>query len=70
MADQKTFLNIFHNLVGDIANANLLGDNMSTNGNVYINIEAKLNPNENITSKNNNNLCKENTMTNIEKLFQ
>lgn len=70
LAHQKTFLNTSKNSVGNNADAGLLDNNNCANSNVYINVEEKFNFDENMTSKDNNNLYKDDFVTNIKKLFQ
>lgn len=69
LARQKTLLNTFNNFISDIANTSLLGANNYANSNIDMDTKAKLNSDKNMTGKNNDDLCKENLITNIEKLF-
>lgn len=70
LACQKALLDISDNLVSDIADVGFLGDNNYANGNIHKDTEAKSNPDENITGKNNDDLCKKDHVTKIEELFQ
>lgn len=67
MACQKTFLNISDNSIGDNANAGFLGNNNSADSNTDIDTEAKSNPNHNMTGKDDNDLCKDASVINIEE---
>lgn len=70
MACQKAFLNTFDNSVSDIADAGLLSDDNYIDDNVDMDTKAKSNLDENMTSKNDDDLCKNNPVTNIKELFQ
>lgn len=70
MAYQKIFLDTFDNLVSNNFDANLLNDNNFANGNINIDTKIKSNLDENMTAKHNNDFCKNDSVTNIEELFQ
>ena len=48
----------------------MLDDNNAVDSNVDIDTEAKTNPNDNKTGKDNKDFCKNDSMINIEDLFQ
>lgn len=70
LACQKIFLDIFDNLVSNNINANLLSDNNFVNGNINIDTKIKSNLDENMTAKHNKDFCENDSVTNIEELFQ
>lgn len=69
MAYWTALSDIFDNLIDNNIKVSFLDDDNFTDGNVNIDSKANLNFNKNIISKNNDNLRKNNSMTNIEKLF-
>lgn len=69
LACWKTFLDTSNNLLGDNAESDLLSDNNAIDSNVNMDIEAKSNPDNNITGKNYEDFCKNDSMINIEVLF-
>ena len=70
LARQKTISDIFKNSISDDFNANLLYHNNSADKIIAIDDKTKSNLNKNKTSKNNDNFCKTNPITSIEKFFQ
>lgn len=70
VACQKALSDTSNNLVGDTANAGLLGYDDYADGNIDMDVKAKSNPDKNMTGKNDDNLCKDDSVINIEELFQ
>lgn len=70
LACQKTFSNTFNNLVGDNTKSGLLGNNNIIDINIDIDSKVKSNLDDNITCKNNNDFCKDDSIINIENLFK
>ena len=53
-------MDISNNLVGDNAESGLLSNNNAVDGNTNMDTKAKSNPDNNMTSKDDNDFCKDN----------
>lgn len=70
LARQKALSDTSDNSVGDTADAGVLGDDDYADGDVDMDAEAKSNPDEYMTGKDDDDLRDEDPVTNIEELFQ
>ena len=69
LARQKVLSDTSDSSVSDTADASVLGDDNYADSDVDMNAEAKSNPDEYMTGKNNDDLRDEDYVTNIEELF-
>ena len=70
LARRKTFSDTSDDLLDDNAESGSLGDDNAVDGDVDMDTEAKSNPDDNKTGKDDEDFCKNDPMINIEDLFQ